>query len=171
MPRYGGAYLTGAHAEYHRLLYQRVSNGELIYKQVEVVFHQQGLRLIIFRLLLHEGYRFLIRHYEPPPTAIPIMHVMSFDDEVFYLGSFYPDEAPNVAHRLYIHEPNVTQILKNYWNVLWNGAIPLNEGGIINWPELKRIGLRLGMADNEFESMISDLKAQVEREKRKLKRR
>jgi len=40
--------------------------------------------------------------------------------------------------------------------------MPLNEGGVINWAELKRIGKNVGMSDEEFEKMVDGVKAEVE---------
>ncbi len=171
VPQFSTSYisLTGFYGEYHRLLYQRVSKGELVFRQVEIIFHQQSLQLAIFRLLLYESHKFYLRHYEPPPNAIPMIHMLSFDDETFYLGGFYTatGEGAATAQRLQIREPNLNQLLKNYWNVLWSGAIPLNEGRVIDWAELKRIGLRIGLSADEFDRMVTKIKEEVQREKRK----
>jgi len=166
------SYFSGGNqAEYRRLLYDRVSKGEIVFQRVEAIFHKQSLETVIFRLLLHEGFRYFIRHYEPPPKPIPVVHLMSFDDESFYLGGFHYKEAAGEEKVLYIREPRVAQLLNNYWTVLWDGATPLNERGIINWEELKRIGLRTGMTESEFEAMVSKVKNEVQREKRQLRRK
>lgn len=170
-PRYTKSYLSGSHGEYHRFLFHRLTKGEIIFRQVEVIFHRQSLELTIYRLLLHEECKFFVRHYEPPPKAIPAIHVLSFDDETFFLGGFHATEASGVAQRLQIREPNLARLLTSYWDTLWNTAIPLNEGGIVNWGELKRIGLRVGMTENEFDTMVGEKRAEAQRDKRMLRRK
>lgn len=162
---------SGTQGEYQRLLSQRVLKDEITFKYVTVIFHQEGLEDQIFKLLLHEGYKYYIRHYEPPPTPIPIINLMSFDDEAFYLGGFHTKEVAAEEQVLYIREPSLTHLLKNYWFVLWEGSTPLNEGGIINWAELRRISQRLGMTETEFGEVVSRVKEEVQRERRKLLRR
>lgn len=47
------------------------------------------------------------------------------------------------------------QLFEAYWNNLWNSAIPLNDRGRINWDELKTIGHKVGMAEDEFNLVVS----------------
>jgi len=70
---------------------------------------------------------------------------------------------------LYFRDAYLGSMFKEYWIELWNEAIPLNEGKIINWGEIKRIGEKLGMSENEFNQMASKVKEQVQREKRRLR--
>lgn len=172
IPRLTTSYgFSGSQAEFHRLLYERVIKGDITFRYVTVIFHRQRLQDIVFKLLLHEGSRFYIRHYEPPPTAIPIINLMSFDDEAFYLGGFYTKSEARETPVLFIREPHLTQILKNYWNSLWDAAIPLNEGGIINWTELKRIGEKVGMSKDEFEAMKKQMVDEAHSMRKQLRRR
>jgi hypothetical protein len=161
--------LPGVYGEYHRLLYKRVSEGKLYFHQVEIIFHRYGLQSTIFRLLLYEGHRYYLRHYEPPPKAIPIMHMLSFDGNIYYLGGFYhaAGEVAGPAQRLRIREPNVAKLFRDYWDALWNGGISLHDGKEIKWEELKRIGLRVGVSEDEFQKMVSKLRDEVRREKRR----
>jgi hypothetical protein len=61
--------------------------------------------------------------------------------------------------------------MREYWQMLWLRGKPLNEGKIINWAELKRIGSRLGLTDDEFENLVTRLKGEVEKEKRQSSKR
>lgn len=146
---------SGSYATYDRMLRKRVSKDELSYKYVTIVYHKQCLEDVLCRLLAHQGYRYYIRHYRPSSSIpIPIINVMSFDGQDFYLGGFHTRQTPGETEMLHIREQNLTELLKKYWNVLWEGAVPLNEGGIINWGELRSIALELGMTDKEFDSTV-----------------
>jgi hypothetical protein len=145
--------------EYSRIRDERVLKGEIGFKRVEIIFHKERLESIICRLLMFEGCDFYLRHYDPPPQAIPIIHLMSFDDEHFYIGGFYPlDFPPTEEKAVYIRSPEIGELLREYWQLLWLRATPLNEGGVINWTELERIGSRLGLTNEDFESLVARLK-------------
>jgi len=165
---YSGFY--GSQGEYHRLLYEKIVKQEISFRYVCVIFHKQSLESKIYKLLLNEGSRYYIRHYEAPPTAIPVLNMMSFDDEKFYLGGFHTKGSPGESQVLYIREPHIAELLKDYWKTLWDGGIPLNEGGIIDWAELRRVGIKFGMTESEFDETVVKLKEEVQREKRKLRR-
>jgi hypothetical protein len=160
---------SGQQSEYKRILSEKVYKQEIAFRLVGIVFHKQDLENKVFKLLLHEGLRYYIRHYEPPSMPIPIINLMSFDDLSFYLGGFDIKGISAEEQVLYIREQHLNQMLKEYWTVLWDNAIPLNDGGIINWPELKRISLRLNMSEKEFDEMVSKVKEDVQREKRQLR--
>ena len=152
------------------MLFQRVSKGEIGFKRVLVIFDRQALERVIYRLLLHEGCNYYIRHYEALAKAIPMVNVLSFDDETFYLSADYPKEMARQLQFLRIREPKLADLFKSYWNNLWSQAIPLNEGGFIDWEELERIGLKMGMTKDEFESMVSKMKDRVQQDKRRIRR-
>jgi hypothetical protein len=156
---------SGPYANYFKLLYTRVTKREIYFRYVTMIFNLYTLEEVIFKLLLHEGYRYRIRHYEPPPKAIPIVNLMSFDDKEFYYGGFEIRETARPAQVLFTSDPNTAELFKDYYDTLWNEAISLNEGGVIDWVELKRIGLRLGMADDDFESMVKEVEKEVKRQK------
>lgn len=160
-------YFSGYQKEYKQLLYERIRKEELGFRRVEVIFHKHSLEQVIQRLLLHEGLHFYIRYYKSPPRAIPLVNLMSFDGEQFYFGGFHVTASPGAALVLYIRDPKLARVYRNYWNALWSDAIPLNEGRIIDWEELRRIALELGMSYEEFDSMVTMVRAEVEREKRR----
>lgn len=164
-PGYG---FSGSQAEAHRLIYKRVLKGEIEFRHVVIIYYKQLLEDTIFKLLLHEGHRFIIRHYDPPPAAIQLLNVISFDDDTFYIGGFHTGASGIYPSQLCVKDSRFSELLKNYWYVHWEKAIPLNEGVNINWDELKRIGSRLGLSDDEFESMVSNIRNEVQRMKRKL---
>lgn len=160
------SYLSRIHTSYNRLLIERLVKGEIEYREVQVIYHHQGLEYAIQKMLLNR--RYLLRHYDPPDVAIPILQLQSFDNEWFYLLVGKPKGASVDYQMLYIREPHVNQLLKDYYQTLWDEATPLNPGGVINWEELKRISSRVGMTEKEYEAMVSKAKDEVQREKRKL---
>jgi hypothetical protein len=162
------SYFLDNQGDYRKLLYDKVKKGELTFQRVEVIFTKENLEAIIFRLFLHEGCRYYIRHYDSPPQPIPIMNFMSFDGKELYLGGFYNKEAAGEEKVLFINERHSSDIYNSYWNVLWDGAIPLNESGKINLKELKRVGEKFGINDGAFRTMVNKTKARVEREKAQL---
>lgn len=166
-PGYG---FGGSQADAHRLLYKRVINSEIEFRHVVIIYHKQILADTIFKLLLHEGFKFYIRFYDAPPRAIPILNITSFDDEKFFLGNFHTTTPAGHALALLIREPHLSQVLQNYWQTHWEGAIPLTEGRIIKWDELKRIALNLGMTESDFDMLVTQVKDEVQSTKRKLKR-
>lgn len=152
-------------AEYYRIRDERVLKGEIAFKSVEVIFHKKHLESVIRRLLRFEGCEFYIRHYDPPPQAIPVLHIMSFDDEHIYLGGFYPSDPSTEEKAIYVRSKEMSELIKEYWQVLWFRAKPLSEGGVINWDELKRIGTRLGLSESEFDEMEGRIRSEIGREK------
>lgn len=164
-------YLLGEDGNnYNRVILERVTKNEISYRQVQVVYHKQGLEELIHRLLLHEGYGYYIRHYDEQSSAIPMLHVTSFDDEVFYLGVGYPKGQPAKNEVIRLRETNTQEILKQYWNILWESASTLNEGGWIEWDKLRRIGERVGVKDKDFDEMVSRVELDVRRFRRPKKR-
>ncbi|GAB4506897.1 MAG: hypothetical protein Fur0017_31500 [Anaerolineales bacterium] len=157
------------HAEYNRLLYKKVVSGGVSVNYIEVIFHKQSLEGLVFKVLLYHGFEYYVRHFDPPQKAIPIINMMSFDDDIFYIGGFHAKTTAIQTEALYIRDSNIAQMLKEYWVTLWNEAIPLNEGKVIDWDELKRIGTRLGMSKYEFDEMVSKAKERVQQEKRQLR--
>ena len=151
--------------QYKQILEKRVKQGEISFRRIEVIFSRERFEEVLRKLLAYEGCEYFIRYYEAPPKAIPVLHIMSFDDEHFYLGGFYPAESPAEELVVYIYHPEMTQFLRDYWNMLWLRATPLNEGKRINWPELKRIAMHLGITEPEYESMVTTLKEAMQREK------
>lgn len=163
-------YLTGKYSEYNRELFRRVTKDEISFRQVQVIYHAQGFQELIHRLLLHEGHGYYIRYYDKPPVSIPILHVTSFDDRVFYLGVGYPKGQPAKNQVLRLSEPNSNQLLKNYWQVLWDSATPLNTGRLIDWDEIRKLGTSIGLTESEIEDMLSKVRKDVERDGRNLRR-
>ena len=161
-------YFSGTENDYRRAVYDRVKKGEISFKRVEVIFHRQSLEWVIFRLLLHENYNYHIRHYEPSNKPMPMLSFLSFDNNIFYMGGFHMRGSPTEETALVIREPNLSKILGDYWNVFWDTAVSLNEGGAINWAELKQIGFRVGVNEQEFEKMVSKLKEEVANEMHKV---
>jgi len=149
---------------YQRIRDKRVLKGELDFKRVEVIYSQRSLESVVKKLLTFEGHRFLIRHYDPPSKAIPVFSMMSFDDQQFYLGGFHTREAPGIAKVAFFREERLARLLRDYWHVLWQEAVPLNPGGQIEWAELRRIADRLEVTEQDFEAMVNRLKDEVQRE-------
>ncbi len=154
---------SGSQAEVHRLIYRRVIQDEIEFRLVVVIFHKEMLEDTLFKLLLHEGHKFFIRYYESPPKVIPVLDMISFDDEKFYLGAYHTSASPGTTPRVSIREARFSEMLKSYWRIHWENAIPLNVGGVIDWNNLKEIGSKLGLSDEEFNTTIDKVKSEVQR--------
>ena len=164
-PGYG---FGGSQADVHKLIYKRVRSGELEFRHVVLIYHKELLADTIFKLLLHEGWKFYVRYYEAPPKPIPILNITSFDDESYFLGNFHISTPAGRSLRLFIREPNLSQVLQSYWQVHWEGAIALNDRQTIKWDELKRIGHNLGMTEVEFDALVGQVRSEVQSTRRKL---
>lgn len=151
-------------AEYRLIRDERVRKGEVAFKRVEVIFHRDHLESVIRQLLRFEGCEFYLRHYDAPPQAIPVLHIMSFDDEYLYLGGFYPSDPSTEEKAIYVRSKEMSELIREYWQVLWLRAKPLNEGRVINWDELRRIARRLGLTDDEFDGMVKRIRSEVSEE-------
>jgi hypothetical protein len=162
-------YFSGSRADYKLLLYKRVIKGEISYRRVEIISSKFSLERTIYRLLLFQGHKFLLRHYTAPPSFIPILNLVSFDDSIVYLRDFYRNESTVHEKTLALSGSKCAEFFREYWNVLWNEAIPLNQGGVIDWGELRRIGMRIGLSSDEFDLLVSRLKETVQRDKRRLR--
>jgi len=152
--------------QYKQILDKRVRRGDISFRRVEVIFNKERLEVVLRKLLTYEGAEYFIRYYDAPPKAIPLLNMMSFDDHHFYLGGFYPSESPTEELAVYIRHPEIAQFFRDYWNVLWLSGIPLNEGKRINWAELKRIASHLGMTESEYNSMVTELRDEIQRKKK-----
>lgn len=87
---------------------------------------------------------------------MPVLNLTSYDNEIFFLGSFYTNTpAADSIKDAEIRGAEMRQLFEAYWNNLWNSAIPLNDRGRINWDELKTIGHKVGMAEDEFNLVVS----------------
>ena len=162
-------YFSGSRADYKLLLYKRVVKGEINYRRIEIISSKFNLERTIYRLLLFQVYKFLLRHYIAPPSFIPILNLVSFDDNKVYLRDFYRNESTVHEKTLALSGNKSAEFFREYWNVLWNEAIPLNQGGVTDWEELRRISIRIGLSSNEFDSLVSRLKEAVQRDKRRLR--
>lgn len=163
--------LASPQEEYRRIRDERVMKGEIVFRRVEVIYHRKHFESVLQGLLMFEGCEFYLRHYDPPAQVIPVLHLMSFDGEHFYLGGFYPSGASIEEKAVYIRNDEVNAWLREYWQLLWQRAKPLNDGRIINWEELKRIGERFGIVGEEFDGLVSKIKSEVESSKRQMQRR
>lgn len=155
---------TISHDNYKLILYRRVRRGEIRFRRVEVIYNKERLKHVIRNLLRHEGSDYFIRYYDSPPKAIPLLNMMSFDDEHFYLGGYHTAESVAEEYVLFIRHPLVTQFLRSYWNVLWLSATPLNEGKRINWNELKQIAMKVGLKEDEYKTLLEESREEVEAE-------
>lgn len=157
-------------AHYYHTIWQRVHNREITYRRVEVIFNKERLEYVVSRLLVHEGTDFYIRYYDPPPKAIPILNIMSIDNEEYYLGGFYSGDAPlDAADLAFIRNAQMGKLFERYWDNLWFTAKPLNEGRRINWDELRAISERVKMSNEEFDAMVAKWKSEIQRRNRRKK--
>lgn len=152
---------------YAYTIYERLKKKEITTWAVEIIPSRERLESVIARLIIFDGLGYFIR-YVDAPKPIPILNIISIDNEWFYLGSFYGSGAPaEMATDVFIRSQQIAHILTNYWNYLWSRAIPLNEANRINWDELKRIAQRLGMTDAEFDSIVTKWRDEVQRRSRR----
>jgi len=164
LPRADMAFPTDNPNHYYYVLYERLKRKEITYRKVESIPNKERLEYVISRLLIFEGMDYLVRYYDSPSKPIPVLNMMSIDNESFYLGSFYSSDAPaETANNIFIKSPEMGRLLEVYWNNLWHSATPLNEAKRINWDELKAIASRVGMSEEEFNSVLSKWTDEVQR--------
>ena len=161
-------YFSGIEGPYRRIIFNRVRGGEIIFKRVEIIYHKQALEWVIFRLLLHNKGDYLIRHYEPSSSPIPILSFISFDDVTYLMGGSHLKGHPTVENYLRIREPNLSTLYQDYWFTLWNNATPLNENGVIDWYELRQIGQRLELSETDFDELVTKLEYNARTERTQL---
>lgn len=141
---------------------------EITFRKVEIIPNKERLEYVISRLLIFEGMNCLVRYCDSLPKPIPVLNMKSVDNEIFYLGAFYSSDAPaETVSEVAIRGPEMRQLFEAYWNNLWHSATPLNEGKRINWDELKAIAHRVGMSEEEFNSIVSKWTDEVQRRKRR----
>ncbi|MBD3342450.1 MAG: hypothetical protein GF353_25345 [Candidatus Lokiarchaeota archaeon] len=143
---------------YKLMLQKRIEKNELVFRRIELIYNKERLEDVIQKLFKYGiKYKYYIKYYQAPPKAFPLINLMSFDDDHFYLGGFYSAESPSTELVLFIKHPDVSKFFKQYWDALWLSAKPLNERNRINKNELKRIALDdIGITENEFESIYDN---------------
>jgi hypothetical protein len=150
-------------------LYNRLRKREITYRKIQDISSKERLEHVISRLLIYEGMDYFVRYYDAvgrPP--IPVLNILSVDNEYFYLGRFYTGDAPADTENLaYIKDTQLGRLLETYWNNLWLCAKPLNERKRIDWEELRLIGHRLGLSDEDFDALVDTWKAEIQRRKTK----
>lgn len=155
-------------SHYYYTVYKRLQNNEITYRRVEVIFGKERLESTIARLLIYEGTDYYIRYYDAPPKAIPVLNLLSIDNEWFYLGGFYSTEAPaDIINLAYIRDQKIGSLLDAYWSNLWFHGKPLNEGKRINWDEIKFIARRVEMSEEELSTIVNKWKDEIQRRKRR----
>lgn len=153
---------------YHNALYQRVRNKEISYRRVEIISTKERLEYAIMRLIIHDGTDYLLRYFGSQSKPIPVLNVMSFDNESILLGGFYTSDAPaETVFMVSIKSSDVSKVIANYWETLWHAAKPLNEGGRIDWQELKFLATQIGVSELEFTEMIDKWKNENRKRNRK----
>lgn len=153
---------------YHNALYQRVRNKEISYRRVEIISTKERLEYAIMRLIIHDGTDYLLRYFGSQSKPIPVLNVMSFDNESILLGGFYTSDAPaETVFMVSIKSSDVSKVIANYWETLWHAAKPLNEGGRIDWQELKFLATQIGVSELEFTEMIDKWKNESRKRNRK----
>jgi hypothetical protein len=134
-----------------KVIYERVSRGEIRYQRIETFANKDRFELAVFRLLVYEGLDYRVRYFSTVDPSIPVLNLMSIDNEAFYLGGFYISDAPSdTSSAVLIKSSQMQRLFKSYWDNLWLSARPLNENGRIDWGELGTIANRIGMTDGEF---------------------
>jgi hypothetical protein len=139
---------------------RRVLDRSLGLQQLVVIHHRQHFEEIVGMLARFEKHdRYELRYYEPAENPMPAMSLWSFDGQETYLGSFYIDSLPGVDSMLCVKDEQLSEWLSGYWQALWNKAGKLKEGLKIHKEPLKRMKDRLGITDDEYESIWSAAKA------------
>jgi hypothetical protein len=168
LPRARIAHPADDHSYYAYTIFERVRKGEVTYRKVESIPSKERLEYVISRLLIFEGMDYLVRYYDSPSKPIPVLNMMSIDNEGFYLGSFYNSDAPSeTVNSVFLRSSKLSRLFEAYWNNLWNSAKPLNEGKRIDWDELRAISHRVGMSEDEFDQTVNRWKDEIQRRKRR----
>ena len=140
---------------YYNILDERIRKNEISYRKIECIYSKPRLEGVIKRLLEYEGMNYFIRHYDAPPTPIPVLNLLSIDNEIFYLGGYFLGDAPaEVEEFISISGSEINSFLESYWNNLWELGKPLNENKQINWDEITKIAKRVGMTKKELKALV-----------------
>jgi hypothetical protein len=153
---------------YYYIIYERLKRKEITFRKIDTVTTKERLEFVISSLLVFEGMNYYIRYYDALPQPIPVLNVMSIDNEVFYLGAFHVSDAPaETVGEVVLRGPEISRLFEAYWNNLWYSATPLNEHKRINWDELRAIAHKVGMDEEEFDAVVSKWTDEIRRWKRR----
>ena len=92
---------------------------------------------------------------------IPVMSMMSFDHEEFYLGSFYPGVPPGQETEIFVRSDASKTFFRDYWHELWNSAVALNKDGPIDWPKVEQVATQIGINEDALRDIVSQVKAEI----------
>ncbi len=145
------------HNQLYKSIYQRIARNEISYSSVYIIYDKTELEFIVSRLIAFEGKRYSIRYYDAPPKAIPVLNILSVNDENFYLGGYSNSVQSGNSGLALIKGGDTSKLLMDYWSSLWENAKPLNEYGI-DWEGLKAVAKRLSVGDEEFQSLVNTWK-------------
>lgn len=158
VPRVGTASPQDLYRQYR---HEKLMKAEINFLQVVSIFHRGTLESVIEKLILYKDKEYYVRYYQAPPKAIPMLHMMSIDNEHFYIGGFHSAESLGEETSMYIRHPVVSKLLTEYWNILWGNAIPLKEGKKIYLDRLWQIAEHVGVLRIEFDEMIKPLEGKT----------
>lgn len=140
-----------------KLLNQRVMNDELTYKFVQVIYDRTHFESMIRRLLRFHKHHYYIGYFIGAPDVIPVLNVMIFDEQHFFIGGYYGPSVRGEDSNLYTNDEAIGQTLRQYFNYLWGSARLLNEKRTINWDEVRHCGLKMGYSLEELNITISQI--------------
>lgn len=152
---------------YSPIVTDKVQRNEISYRLVVVIHTRERLEKAITALLMHEGKDYLIRYYNASPDAMPVLNMLSIDNEVFYLGAFTTTDVSTEKKNIFIKDPNFSELLDTYWSHLWFNAKPLNEGRKIDWNEVKLLSQRVGVTEAEVDALIQNWRNSRKQPKRR----
>lgn len=154
---------------YYFDILERLEQKEISYKRVEFVYNKERFEYVVSRLIISEGLESYIRYYDAPPQSVPLLNIMSIDDNVFYLGGFAKNSnlPIDIKARAFIKNSTLGELFRSYWSSLWHFATPLNDQKKVDWDKLKELADKLEVSETEFNAIVSKWKAEVQRQKRR----
>jgi hypothetical protein len=154
---------AGVETPYEKLLRERLSKDEIIFKYLHVIYDRLQFEAIIKDLLKFEKQQYYVGCFIGGEEVVPALNVMVFDEQHFLLGGYYGPSVRGVDRNLYIQHGEIGQTLIEYCNCLWSSAKILNVNRNINWEEVKRCALLLGYTDDEFNKTVQKIAGELGR--------
>jgi hypothetical protein len=112
-------YTPGSFSKYRKLLNQRVQKGELKVRIVQAIYDQRRFESLLWALFSLGNYKYYIGCYIGAPDVIPVLNVMGFDNEHYFIGGYYGPTVRGEDRNLYIHHEEIGTTILHYFEYLW----------------------------------------------------
>lgn len=150
-----------AESPFRKLLNERVMKGELTYKYVQVIYDRTQFESVLRKLFRFSKYRYYLGYFVGAPEVAPVLNLMNFDDEHFFMGGYYGPTVRGQDRNVHIQHDLIGQTFRQYYDYLWSKARIFNDNRIINWSEVRDCGLKLGYSLDELNATIAQIAKEV----------